>query len=154
MNLFDDNFYLASRDTSLADPQYRYKIDKPIITVVGKKGNRTTLFENSEYYGDKLGLPSSYFGKFIGNKISCPYSFDKEKGCVGWKGEYTLDIIEQLLKEFIKIYVLCSNCDYPETNLFLQKKCIGYKCRSCGNENIIASKYMDKTYDFISKNIK
>lgn len=148
-------FYLASRETSLLDPEYRYKITNPSISVIGKKGNRTTLFENSEYYAEKLGVPSIFFGKYIGNKISCPSSTDKEKKCICWKGEYTREQIELHLKDFIKIYILCSKCDYPETDLYLDDKKFTYKlCRSCGESKLIESKHMDKTYDFIKKNLK
>lgn len=160
-NTSTDMFYLASRDSALTDPEYRYKIASPVISVNGKKGNRTTLFENSEYYSEKLGVPSVYFGKYIGNKISCPLSIDKEKKCICWKGEYTREEIENHLREFIKIYILCPDCDYPETNLHLysveQKfvgKLVGKLCRSCGASNLIEVKYMDKTYDFIQKNTK
>ncbi len=150
-----DSFYLASKNSALIDPEYRYKISSPIISIGGKKGNRTTYFENSEYYAEKMGIPSSFIGKFIGNKISCPSSTDKEKKCLSWKGEYTKQQIESYLRDFIKIYVLCPNCDYPEVDLHLgDKKLIGMLCRSCGSSNIIESKYIDKTYDFIQKNIK
>ena len=162
MNWFDNNntsndnlFYLASKESSLNDSQYRYKITNPHIITTGKKGNRTTWFENSEYFSDKLGVPSIYFGKYIANKISCPSSFDKEKNCISWKGEYKINLIETYLKEFINIYILCPKCDYPETNLYIDsKKYIGTLCRSCGESIIINSRYMDKTYDFIQKNIK
>lgn len=150
-----DLFYLASRDSALTDPEYRYKIANPVVSVGGKKGNRTTLFENSEYYSEKLGVPSTYFGKYIGNKISCPQSIDKEKKCISWKGEYTREQIENHLKEFVKIYILCPDCDYPETDLYLdEQKLVGKLCRSCGGSNLIEAKYMDKTYDFIQKNLK
>lgn len=154
-NISSDLFYLASKESALSDSEYRYKIASPIISVGGKKGNRTTFFENSEYYSEKLGVSCTFFGKYIGNKISCPSSIDKEKKCLSWKGEYTKELIESYLKDFIKIYVLCSGCDYPETNLFLdEKKNICKLCRSCGMSNSIESKYMDKTYDYVQKNIK
>ena len=163
MDWFDSNnsnngdlFYLASKESTLSDPNYRYKIAQPIISVSGKKGNRTTWFENSEYFSQKMGdCQSLFFGKYIGNKISCPSSFDKEKNCLCWKGEYTKEQIESHLKDFIKIYILCPDCDYPETIMFLdQKKLIGLNCKSCGGTFLIGAKHMDKTYDFISKNIK
>lgn len=150
-----DLFYLASKESSLNDPQYRYKISCPIINTTGKKGNKTTWFENSEYYSSKLGVPSIFFGKYIGNKISCPSSFDKEKNCLSWRGEYSIGLIESHLRDFISIYILCSKCDYPETDLYIdEKKLIGKLCRSCGYSSLIQSKYMDKTYDFVQKNIK
>jgi len=148
-------FYLASKESSLNDPNYRYKIFNPNITITGKKGNKTTWFENSEYYSEKMNCSSIFFGKYIGNKISCPSNFDKEKKCIFWKGEYTQEIICNYLKEFIKIYILCPECDFPETVMFLDsKKLIGLECKSCGGTFLIASKYMDKTYDYISKNLK
>lgn len=151
----DNNyFYLASKESSLMDSEYRYKINKPKISVNGKQGNKTTMFENSEYYSDKIGISSIFFGKYIGNKISCPSNFDNTKKCLTFKGEYTQEQIEQYLKDFLKIYILCSSCDYPETDLTLDdKKNIISTCRSCGNNSSIDKKYMDKTYDYIKKNI-
>ena len=154
-NTSGDLFYLASKESALTDPEYRYKITNPIISVGGKKGNRTTYFENSEYYSEKLGVPSIFFGKYIGNKISCPQSVDKDKKCICWKGEYTREQIETYLKDFIKIYILCPDCDYPETDLYLgENKLVSTLCRSCGKSSLVETKYMDKTYDFIQKNIK
>jgi translation initiation factor 5 len=154
-NTSSNLFYLTSRESALIDQEYRYKIASPIISIGGKKGNRTTLFENSEYYSEKLGVPSVYFGKYISNKISCPLSIDKEKKCISWKGEYIREQIELYLKDFIKIYILCPSCDYPETDIYLnEQKLIGQICRSCGVSSLIEAKYMDKTYDFIQKNIK
>lgn len=151
----NDLFYLGSKETTLSDLNYRYKISCPIITTTGKKGNRTTWFENSEYFSEKLGGCSSIFiGKYIGNKISCPSNFDKDKNCICWKGEYSKELIESHLKNFIKIYILCPQCDYPETSMYLSdKKCIGLECKSCGNTFLISPKHMDKTYDFICKNL-
>jgi translation initiation factor 5 len=151
----EELFYLASKETTLNDPNYRYKITKPNITTSGKKGNRVTFFENSDYYSKKMGDCSSlFFGKYIGNKISCPSYYDKQKKCVYWKGEYSTEQIKSYLKDFIKIYILCPNCDYPETIMFLnEKKLIGLECKSCGENFLIDKKYMDKTYDYIAKNI-
>lgn len=150
----DNKFYLASKETALNDPMYRYQVEMPKITIGGKQGNRTTYFENSEVFADYIKLPSIYFAKYIGNKISCPSSFDKLKNCITFKGDYQGEIIIQHLMDFIKIYVLCYNCDYPEIDLSLNsKKDICKICRSCGEINIIPGKNMDKTYDFIKKNI-
>ena len=152
---FDNKFYLASRETSLFDPSYRYQINNPIINVTGKNGNRTTWFINSELFAKSIQRHSDFFTKFISHKLSCPSKFDKEKNCQSLKGEYSLDIIIQYLQEFIKIYVLCEKCDYPDTKLLVnEKKIISLQCESCGHNNAIALKFMDKTYDFIGKKIK
>ena len=150
-----NNFYLASKETSLSDPTYRYQISQPKISVGGKQGNRTTLFENSEYFEQKMNVPSTFFAKYIANKISCPSSIDKVKNCIGFKGDYSPELIAQHLTDFVHIYILCSNCDFPEIDLSLDsKKNICQICRSCGTNYMIPTKHMDKTYDFIQKNLK
>ncbi len=148
-------FYWATKETALADPQYRYRYFEPVINVTGKKGNRTTFFENSEYFAEKLRVPSEYFVKYIGGRLSCPVSFDTNKNCQTFKGEYTLELVKNYLFEFIRNYSLCSKCDYPETVLAKNDKKILIKhCESCGTDTIINSKSIDKAYDFIDKKIK
>ena len=150
-----NKFYFASKENSLTDELYRYQYDLPKISVSGKQGNRTTFFENSEDFANYMSIPSIFFGKYISNKISCPSNFDKSKNCLTFKGEYNQDIITQYLHDFVKIYILCDTCDYPEINLSTQKKKPIYKtCRSCGQITEVDKKYMDKTYDFIQKNLK
>lgn len=160
-NDFEQNmFYLTSKEECLNDPEYRYRIAKPIFQVVGKKGNNTTLFKNSEYYAEKLGFPSLIFSKYIGYKLSCPTIIDKtENNCVGWKGVYSSEIIIEYLKEFIQSFVLCPTCDYPEIDLILNdKKNILINCRSCGTNCQIQianrNKNWFKTYEQIVEYLK
>lgn len=156
-NLFnnDNKFYLASKESSLVDPSYRYQIDNPQISVTGKNGNRTTWFNNSELFAKSIQRPSEFLTKYISNKLSCASKFDKDKNCQSFKGEYSQELIIEYLHEFIKIYVLCKNCDYPDTKLNLNdKKIITLNCESCGSINCIDIKFMDKTYDFIEKKLK
>jgi translation initiation factor 5 len=154
MDFDDDNFFLATKESSLNDNLYRYQLDSLKISVGGKKGNLTTYFENSEYFAKKLEVPSVCFMKFIANKISCPSSMDKEKKCVSFKGEHKLETIRQYLMEFVIIYILCNKCDLPQITLNLNEhKNIIKNCRACGETQLIEPKYMDKTYDFIKKNL-
>lgn len=148
----DDNFYLATKDSSLNDSSYRYQLDNIKLSIGGKRGNLTTYFENSEYFSKKLEVPSIFFMKFIANKISCPSTIDKEKKCVSFKGEYKLNVIKEYLMEFISIYILCKSCDLPQITLSLdESKNIIKTCRACGElEKVI---YTDKTYDYIQKNL-
>lgn len=150
-----DKFYFASKENSLMDVMYRYQIDLPKISVCGKQGNKKTFFENSEFYANYMKIPYIYFGKYISNKMGCASNFDKEKNCLTFKGEYSQEMIIKHLTDFIKIYVLCENCDYPEIDLSTEKKKpLKKTCRSCGHVNEIENKNLDKTYDYIQKNLK
>jgi translation initiation factor 2 beta subunit (eIF-2beta)/eIF-5 len=104
----EEKFYLATKESSLNDPLYRYQICKPIINVTGKTGNKSTWFENSEQFSKAIGRPSDFFAKYISNKLSCPSKFDKDKNCQYFKGDYSYDTIilylEILKKEMIINY--------------------------------------------------
>jgi translation initiation factor 2 beta subunit (eIF-2beta)/eIF-5 len=151
----DKTFYFASKESSLSDPGYRYKYYEPEIEIIGKKGNRTTFFKNSDYYAQILKIPSQYFSKYIGGRLSCSSSFDSVKNCETFKGEFTTEQIKTYLIEFIKNYSLCEQCDLPETYLKKnEKKCLIKHCKGCENISIVNCKNIDKAYDFIDKQIK
>jgi len=146
------NFYLASTESSIMDPCYRYQIPNPIVTVSGKQCNRTTFFENSETFCKNINRDSDILAKYLSFKLACSSKFDKIKNCYTFKGEYTFQKIIDHLHEFVKIYVLCPECDYPETKLIVKdKKILIHQCEACGKENEINPKYIDKVYDFIIK---
>ena len=83
-NGFDNKtFYFATNENSLLDPDYRYRFNEPIISISGKKGNRTTYFENSEYFAEITRRPSEYFAKYIAGRLSCSNKFDIQKTVTG-----------------------------------------------------------------------
>jgi translation initiation factor 5 len=156
---FGNEIYLASRETSFNDPVYRYKIKPLNIKCMGRQDNWTTYFLNSEEICKKINRPSEYLGKYIGNALSCPMKQDKEKNCLTFKGDHSSETITKYFMEFVKMYVLCPNCDLPETKLFMQKekdkpKGLSHSCEACGNNSIVKPKSYDKTFEYIEKNTK
>jgi len=154
---FSDEIYLASKEINLNDPSFRYKIKSPIVKCMGKQDNWTTYFLNSEEIGKKINRPTEYFGKYIAYALSCPMKNDKDKNCLTFKGNYTCELITKYLIEFIKIYVLCPNCDLPETILFISKdknKKLSQNCMACGANSLVKPKTIDKIFEYIEKSIK
>lgn len=156
---FTNEIYLASWESHLNDPNYRYKMKLLNIKCMGKQDNWTTYFLNSEDIAKKINKPSEYFGKYIGYALSCPMKQDKEKNCLTFKGNYSNEIITKHFMDFLKIYVLCPDCDLPETKLFIQKdkdkpKGLTHNCNACGKKSLVKPKSFDKTFEYIEKNTK
>jgi translation initiation factor 5 len=65
-------------------------------------------------------------------------------------GKHTSKEIEDDIKAFTDIYVLCPNCRLPELMYNMGKKRVHYMCKSCGSEGRIhaeervESKLVDK----------
>ena len=114
--------HLATKESALSDPTYRYQIEDLNIKTQGKQGNMTTFFINSDEISKKINRSSIFIGKYISNSLSCPSGFDKEKNCLTFKGTYSYEQIFKYFMEFVQLYVLCPNCDYPETRLYNQKE--------------------------------
>ena len=149
-----DTINLTTNEFSINNDEYRYQLEKPVTDIGGKKGNRTTYIYNSEKIAKQLNVNSMFFGKYISNSLSCPISISKEFKCLAFKGEYTMENITNLLIEFINIYILCPVCDLPETDLHKNNKLgIHHVCRSCGECTKVNITKIDKTYDYIEKNI-
>lgn len=150
----NNEIYLASREESLNDSSYRYKIKSLDVKVIGKQDNWTTCFVNSEDIANKIKIPSEFLGKYISYALSCPLKIDKELNCLSFKGKYTLETITKIFMDFVKIYILCPKCDLPETKLFIQKekdlpKGLSHNCNACGAISLVKPKSIDKTFIFI-----
>ena len=156
---FTNEIYLASWESHLNDPSFRYKMKPLNVKIMGKQDNWTTYFLNSEDISKLIKRPSEYFGKYIGYTLSCPMKQDKEYNCLTFKGSYSNEIITKHFMDFIKIYGLCPECDLPETTLFIQKdkskpKGLSHNCNACGKISLVKPKSIDKTFEFIEKNTK
>jgi translation initiation factor 5 len=156
---YSNEIYLASWESHLNDPGYRYKMKPLVIKRMGKQDNWTTYFSNSEDIAKIINRPSEHFGKYIGYALSCPMKQNKEPNCLTFKGDYSQDVITKHFMDWVKIYVLCPNCDYPETKLFIQKekdipRGLSHNCNACGKISLVKPKSFDKTFEFIEKNTK
>ena len=150
--MINNEIYLTSNEDSLKDSSYRYKIKSLDIKVIGKQDNWSTCFVNSEDIATKIKVPIEFFGKYISYALSCPLKIDKELNCLSFKGKYTCETITKIFMDFVKIYILCPNCDLPETKLFFQKdipKGLSHNCNACGVISLVKPKSIDKTFTFI-----
>jgi translation initiation factor 5 len=154
---FSNEIYLASLESNLLDPTFRYKMKPLHIKVIGKQDNWTTLILNSEDVATIIKRPSTHISKYISYALSCPIKKEKEYDCIGFKGNYTNDVITKHFMDYVKIYVLCPQCDLPETKLFIQKEkpyALSHLCEACGKISLVKPKSFDKAFDYIEKNTK
>lgn len=108
------------------DPFYRYQMEKIKFTDQKNK----TVIDNFDkvchdikcepkalvdFYKKRLGVSIIYKD----GKILLPSNIDKDK-------------INQYLREFIEIYILCEKCKLPETKMIKEKNSIILSCDGCG----------------------
>ncbi len=90
--------------------------------------------------------PTKYFGCELGAQTQ--FDLKNERYIVN--GEHDAGKLQDILDGFIKKFVLCANCENPETTLTVRKAVIHTKCKACGNAGTIDPKH--KLSTFILKN--
>eukprot|EP01089_Gocevia_fonbrunei_P003959 TRINITY_DN1391_c0_g3_i1.p1 TRINITY_DN1391_c0_g3~~TRINITY_DN1391_c0_g3_i1.p1 ORF type:complete len:418 (-),score=120.89 TRINITY_DN1391_c0_g3_i1:49-1302(-) len=131
------------------DPFYRYKMRQLIVQIVGKgKMIRTSLINLDDVSRD-LQIPPDYIPNFFAKYIGATAKYDpkkpeRERGSIS--GEYDAKELSDYLKKFVKIFVLCPNCEYPEFDYIPATKNVRMKCKSCGWKGDVRHLEMDEKF--------
>jgi len=101
----------------LKDAFYRYKMHQLIIQVVGKGKMIKTVMLNLTDVANELKVPADYIPHYMAKTIGATAHYDekkpeRERGSIS--GEYDISKLSEVLQKFVKAFVVCPNCNYPE----------------------------------------
>ncbi|AFP65597.1 translation initiation factor eiF2 beta-subunit (nucleomorph) [Chroomonas mesostigmatica CCMP1168] len=110
--------------------QKRLSIQSPQI---GRDGSKKTIFINFEIICTKLERNKEHLFYYISTELGTTASIQEGGGLV-LKGRFQPKGIENVLKNYIKEYVLCDSCNSPKTILKkdLATRLIFLRCLRCG----------------------
>lgn len=123
------------------DPFYRYKIPPFIL----KYEKNKTVVENLVNIAKTVGRHPEMIQKFYSIQLGTAFIMKHQRYVLN--GTYTNAQMQQCLDEFMKLYVLCSVCSNPETDVYKQK----LSCRACGAKTILKD---DKLRKYLNTRIK
>lgn len=123
----------------IADPFYRYKMPKLIAKVEGKGNGIKTVIVNMVEIAKSLARPPAYPTKFFGCELGAQTQIDKKNDRYIVNGSHNSDKLQDILDIFIDKFVLCDECDNPETTFVVQpkKEKITSICSACGHSSLI-----------------
>lgn len=133
-------------NSSVTDPFYRYKMPRLLAKVEGKGNGIKTVIANMTDIAKALERPPMYPTKYFGCELGAQTQFDEKNDRYIVNGEHDAGKLQSLLDGFIKKFVLCKNCDNPETTLSVKKNQIHSKCKACGHAFVIDNKHKLATY--------
>jgi len=136
----------------VTDQFYRYKMPKLLAKVEGKGNGIKTVIVNMLEVGKALARPASYPTKFFGCELGAQTQIDKKNDRYIVNGSHNGDKLQEILDLFIEKFVLCENCENPETQFVVQpkKEKITSVCAACGHSGTIDMRHRLST--FILKN--
>jgi len=137
---------------SVSDQFYRYKMPRLIAKVEGKGNGIKTVIVNMVEIAKSLNRPATYPTKYFGCELGAQTQFDFKNDRYIVNGSHDAPKLQDLLDGFIKKFVLCPECDNPETYLFVhaKKQTITQQCIACGHQGAIDMRH--KLTTFIVKN--
>ena len=124
---------------NVMDAFYRYKMPKLLSKVEGKGNGIKTVIVNMVEVARALARPPTYPCKYFGCELGAQTQFDHKNKRYIVNGSHDSNKLQLLLDGFIKRFVLCSQCDNPETVLFPNEKkgIIKQTCKACGYQGLV-----------------
>lgn len=137
---------------SVSDQFYRYKMPRLIAKVEGKGNGIKTVIVNMVDVAKALNRPPTYPTKFFGCELGAQTQFDSKNDRYIVNGSHEANKLQDMLDGFIRKFVLCNECENPETDLHVnpKKQTIGISCKACGYRGTLDLRH--KLCTFILKN--
>lgn len=131
-----DNVKLINIPRRVKDPHYRYKMPEMRTKVTGKHQGRATVIENLFDISKALERPAFYIMRFFAIELNTRVKCNDKTHVYSVHGNYGSEELMQVLDPFIDKFVLCQQCQAPETDIRVLggKNKVLMKCRACGKE--------------------
>ncbi len=126
------NDYLANLDRALEQlPEIkgsgeRFVVPEPKLLTEGK----TTVLENFASIADKLNREPEHIFKFLLRELGTAGKIDGSRAI--FQKKITSGFITELINEYVKEYVICSECGRPDTHLIKSERILTLRCDACG----------------------
>lgn len=111
----------------------RFKMPKADIFYEGN----TTVLRNFDKITDTLNREANHLLKFFLGSVGT--AGEKSGGRIIFQGKIPARTIQDKLVEYIDTYVLCSECNRPDTHLVKKGRTILIRCDACGAFRSIGS---------------
>lgn len=137
---------------AVSDAFYRYKMPRIQAKVEGKGNGIKTVIVNMIEVAKAIGRPATYPTKYFGCELGAQTQFDFKNERFIVNGSHDASKLQDLLDGFIRKFVLCPECDNPETDLIvsIKKGTISQGCKACGFHGPL--EFNHKLNTFILKN--
>jgi translation initiation factor 2 beta subunit (eIF-2beta)/eIF-5 len=111
---------------------YRYKMPKLKVKIEGRGNGIKTIIDNIEEISKSLNRPSIYIIKYFGIELGTNIQYILKNNCYKINGYHKSTDLKKLLYLFINKFVLCTECNNPETVFNIKNKTLFQSCKACG----------------------
>jgi translation initiation factor 2 subunit 2 len=95
-----------------------------------------TIISNFAQVVSDLRRPPEHLMKYLSKECATAINFDGSRALL--KGKFRDKILNDKLTAYAKEYVLCRECEKPDTNLIMQEGQQFIRCEACGARHPVA----------------
>lgn len=112
----------------------RFEIPKAISRI---EGNKTTI-TNFIQLANAIHREPKHLLKYLQRELATPGNIDNQRLVLGRKINSIL--INEKIAKYVKEFVLCPDCNRPDTKIIKEERVLILKCTACGAKHPIKSK--------------
>ncbi len=111
----------------------RFEIPKVAVQREGAK----TIIKNFSAIAKTLNRSEDHLSKYLVKSLGTAGVI--EGGRLVLQGKFTEDEIQRELNDYVKTYVLCKECNAPDTEFVREERILFVKCLACGAKHPVRS---------------
>ena len=124
---YDDLFERARKQLpEKVFEQSRFEI--PSIQSV-LEGNKTFLLNIREVL-ERINREENHFLKFMAGELATSVTMEGARAV--FAGKHAKATLQTLLERYVKEYVICAECEKPDTRLLIEARILRKRCDACG----------------------
>ena len=129
MNKYDYDKLLSRSIKSLPEKltsNERFQIPQGIIFYEGN----TTILKNFSDITSDVNRESQHLLSYLLKELGTAGEAEGERAI--FQGKIPVEKVQDRIHEYVERYVLCRECDRPDTNLLKKNRTLILKCEACG----------------------
>ena len=111
----------------IAGSESRFSLPEPNVR---QEGN-ATVYENFQSTVETLGREDTHVMKYLQDEVGTSATID-ERGRLRLTGEFRTSRVREAIEGYADAYVLCSECELPDTRLETESGAKILRCEACG----------------------
>ena len=104
---------------------------------------KTTIIDNFLLVSDVLRRDKDHLMKYLTRELGTAGKIEGQKAL--FQGHFTKDQIDMNIKSYINEYVICSECNRPDTTLEKVDRILILKCAACGAHRPVKKRQSSKS---------
>merc|ERR1712228_484550 len=128
------------------DPEYRYKMPLVVGKIEGRGNGIKTVIPNISDVALSLHRSPGEVNKFFGCELGAQTTYSAETDRAVVNGAHTNQTLQNHIKRYIDIFVLCPSCGLPETEYKIKNGVIFHRYAACGAKESIEMSHKLCTY--------